>query len=154
MNCMGKYAMAILSMVIFALCKPAAASLPDPGYKYSIGSPSDEEQLFVELINRARSDANEEARRLVDTDDPDIQGAIGFFSVSTIEMLNQFAELDQHVQPLWPRQKPPPRSTVLTHQLMVPMSCARLRSTIQGATRTGPSCGWMQATFLPSRFGE
>lgn len=96
----GKCKMSILGMVILVLSGSSSGIPPDPAYAYSIGSPSDEEQLFVELINRARSDASEEARRLADTDDPDIQGAIVYFNVSTLEMLNQFSELEQSVEPL------------------------------------------------------
>ncbi len=48
---------------------------------YSIGDPTDEEQLYLELVNRARANAAAEARRLANLTDPDVQGAYSFFKV-------------------------------------------------------------------------
>src|ERR1051325_6263422 len=36
---------------------------------FSIGDPTDEEQLYLELINHARADANAEAKRLIGLND-------------------------------------------------------------------------------------
>jgi hypothetical protein len=43
---------------------------------FSIGDPTDEEQLYLELINRARADANAEAKRLIALDDTYVQSAL------------------------------------------------------------------------------
>ncbi|MEM9227084.1 MAG: CAP domain-containing protein, partial [Verrucomicrobiota bacterium] len=67
---------------------------------YSIGDPTDEEQLYLELINRARADAAAEAQLLKNTTDADVLNAINFFNVDLDEMVAQFATLDQTVQPL------------------------------------------------------
>ncbi|NBD37289.1 MAG: hypothetical protein GVY10_01815 [Verrucomicrobia bacterium] len=67
---------------------------------YPIGQPTPEEQLFVELINRARADAVAEAQRLKNTDDPDVLRAIHQLGVDLDEMINQFATLEQTVPPL------------------------------------------------------
>ena len=67
---------------------------------YEIGEPTDEEQLFVELINRARADANAEAQRLANTTDPDVLNAINQFGVDLGLMVEQFATLTQVTQPL------------------------------------------------------
>ena len=88
----------VVCMIIGGGSLPASSFLPED--QYSIGSPTDEEQYFVELINRARADANAEAFRLANTTDPDVQGAITFFGVSLTEMYNQFDTLDQNLPPL------------------------------------------------------
>ncbi|MGC9450237.1 MAG: CAP domain-containing protein [Oceanipulchritudo sp.] len=71
-----------------------------PGDRHSIGSPTDEEQAFVEYINRARADANAEALRLGNTSDPDVVSAINFFDVDILQMYAEFATLDQNLPPL------------------------------------------------------
>ncbi len=68
--------------------------------QYSIGQPTDEEQLILELINRARSDANAEAQRLANTTDSDVLNAIDFFGVDVNELVNQFMTLEQNLPPL------------------------------------------------------
>src|SRR5262245_6127018 len=62
---------------------PAAPSL------FSIGDPTDEEQLYLELINRARADANAEAKRLIALNDIYVQNALQ--KVNTYQMQSQFA---------------------------------------------------------------
>lgn len=57
---------------------------------YSHGDPTVEEQYTLELINRARANPKAEGIRLVDTPDPDVQGAIGFFSISKSLVKSQF----------------------------------------------------------------
>lgn len=54
---------------------------------YSIGDPTDEEQLYLELINRARILPASEALRLATSTDAGIQGAILFFSVDLSAMI-------------------------------------------------------------------
>jgi Cysteine-rich secretory protein family len=58
---------------------------------YSHGDPTVEEQYTLELMNRARANPNAEGIRLVDTPDPDVQSAIGFFSISKSLVKSQFA---------------------------------------------------------------
>jgi len=61
---------------------------------YSIGEPTDEEQLAVEFINRARANPVAEADRLAATTDPDVRNAIEQFSVDLALMRSQFATLE------------------------------------------------------------
>jgi hypothetical protein len=58
---------------------------------YSIGNPSAEEQLYLELINRARADAIAESHRLATETDPDILSAYSFFGVTGPNIVDQFA---------------------------------------------------------------
>ncbi|MDP0496614.1 MAG: CAP domain-containing protein, partial [Verrucomicrobiota bacterium JB024] len=67
---------------------------------YSIGDPTDDEQYYLEMINRARADANAEAQRLANTTDTDVLNAIAYFEVDLTEMIAQFATLETTVQPL------------------------------------------------------
>src|SRR5690606_20423516 len=67
-----------------------ALSLAAPPGLYSIGEPTDDEQLYVELINRARADPAAEGRRLVATMDPDIIAAYEFFGVDLNRVVEQF----------------------------------------------------------------
>lgn len=57
---------------------------------YSIGDPTDEEQLYVELINRARSNPTAEGERLVTTQDEDVLRALEFFNVDVDLVRSQF----------------------------------------------------------------
>jgi uncharacterized protein YkwD len=77
---------------------------------YSIGNPTAEEQLYLELINRARADASGEAQRLAAATDPDIISAYNFFGINPVDIVNQFNyyvnlnppddPFDNHAQPL------------------------------------------------------
>lgn len=58
---------------------------------YSIGDPTPEEQLYVEMINRARANPSAEALLFRDTTDPDLTGNYDFFDVDLAKMLEQFA---------------------------------------------------------------
>lgn len=58
---------------------------------YSIGEPTDEEQLYLELVNRTRADALAEALRLANTTDPDIRSAYEFFKVDLQKFVNDTA---------------------------------------------------------------
>ncbi len=60
---------------------------------YSIGEPTDEEQLYVEFINRARGDPMGEAERLASTTDADILRAYSSFGVDLDQMRSQFAAI-------------------------------------------------------------
>lgn len=58
---------------------------------YSIGEPTDEEQLYVELVNRVRMDPVGEAVRLANTTDPRIRSAYQFFGVDLQKFVNDVA---------------------------------------------------------------
>jgi len=57
---------------------------------YSIGSPTDEEQLYLEYINRARSNPPHEGWILATTTDPNVLSAYAYFGVDTNQMQTQF----------------------------------------------------------------
>jgi uncharacterized protein YkwD len=63
-----------------------AASAP---VLFSIGEPSDEEQLYLELANRARSNPNAEVQRLIGLNDPSVQNAL--LKVDTNLLVSQFS---------------------------------------------------------------
>jgi uncharacterized protein YkwD len=60
---------------------------------YSIGQPTNEEQYYVELINRARSDPKAEGARLAATTDGDVLDSYKYFSVNLAQMKSEFATL-------------------------------------------------------------
>ena len=72
--------------------------------EYSIGDPTDEEQLLLEFVNRSRSDAAAEAQRIVEIfdtgSDADIVNGIEFFNVDLELMQQQFTTLEQIAPPL------------------------------------------------------
>src|SRR5215471_15099494 len=53
-----------------------------PLIQYSIGQPTDEEQLYLEYINRCRANPTAEGVLLANTTDPDVLSAYSFFSVN------------------------------------------------------------------------
>ncbi len=57
---------------------------------YSIGNPTDEEQLYLEYINRARSNPPHEGWILATTTDPNVLAAYAYFGVDTNLMQSQF----------------------------------------------------------------
>ena len=67
---------------------------------YSIGDPTDEEQLYLEYINRSRSDPPAEGVRLANTTDTDVLSAYSFFSVDLGLMQSQFNAISP--VPPWP----------------------------------------------------
>lgn len=67
--------------------------------QYSIGEPTAEEQLYLELANRARANPAAEAARWRDTTDPDVLSAYSYFGVDTTMMAQQIAALSP-TQPL------------------------------------------------------
>jgi hypothetical protein len=77
---------------------PASSLLPED--KYSIGEPTDNEQAFVEYINRARANANQEAFWLANTQDPHVVSALDSFGTNLLVMQNEFALLQQTLPPL------------------------------------------------------
>src|SRR5256886_1634586 len=58
---------------------------------YSIGDPTDEEQLYLEYINRSRADPTAEGVRLANTTDPDVLSAYTYFGVNLALMQNELA---------------------------------------------------------------
>lgn len=63
------------------------------GTPYSIGTPSDEEQYYLELINRARANPTAEGVRLATSTDPDVAGAYPYFGVNLAMLQSEFAAL-------------------------------------------------------------
>jgi hypothetical protein len=61
--------------------------------QYSIGDPTNEEQLFVELINRARANPTAEGLRLAASTDTDVLGAYRAWNVDLAVMTNEFAAM-------------------------------------------------------------
>jgi hypothetical protein len=72
---------------------PFSAESPDSpsGQLYSIGDPTNEEQQYLELINRARANPVAEGLRLATTTDPNVLGAYAAFGVNLVLMQAQFA---------------------------------------------------------------
>jgi len=66
----------------------SAATVP-----YSIGDPTPEEQLYVEMINRARANPVAEAQIFATATDPDVVQNYDFFDVNLVLMQTQFGVL-------------------------------------------------------------
>lgn len=60
---------------------------------WSIGDPTDEEQLYLELINRARANPAAEGARLAALTDPDILSAYDYFGVNLTQMQSEMSAL-------------------------------------------------------------
>ena len=58
---------------------------------YSIGQPTDEEQLYLEYINRSRANPSAEGVRLAGTTDPDVLSAYSAFAVNLSLMQSEFS---------------------------------------------------------------
>jgi uncharacterized protein YkwD len=58
--------------------------------QYSHGDPTPEEQLTLEYMNRARANPKAEGERLVNNNDPEVQGAISYFKIDKNLVKNQF----------------------------------------------------------------
>jgi hypothetical protein len=61
---------------------------------YSIGEPTDEAQLYLELINRARANPKAEGLRLATSTDPDVQNALKQFKVDLDVLKSEFAAFE------------------------------------------------------------
>lgn len=74
-----------------------ASSLPmlSQTQPYSHGDPTAEEQLMLEYINRARSNPAEEGARLMDTQDPAVQGAYSYFQIDKVKTKQAFTTYPQ-----------------------------------------------------------
>lgn len=60
---------------------------------YSIGEPTNEEQYYLELINRARANPTAEGLRLASTTDSNVLSAYSSFGVNLVVMQSQFVLL-------------------------------------------------------------
>src|ERR1051326_1666592 len=69
---------------------PGAPS-PKGSTLYSIGQPTDEEQSYLEFLNRMRSNPTAEGQRLAVTTDPNVLSAYSFFSVDLNLMQSEFS---------------------------------------------------------------
>ena len=68
-----------------------ALSVPCRGLTlYDFGNPIAEEQLYIELINRARANPAAEGARLAATNDPDVLNAYAYFGVDLAMMQSEF----------------------------------------------------------------
>lgn len=68
---------------------------------YDFGNPTSEEQLYIELINRARANPSAEGVRLAATTDPDILAAYTYFSVD-LNMMKREMDAIAATPPLAP----------------------------------------------------
>lgn len=66
---------------------------------YSIGEPTDDEQLYLEFINRARANPPQEGVWISEITDPQVLSAINFFNVNISLMVQEFAAISP-AQPL------------------------------------------------------
>ena len=73
--------------------RKAAADFQTETTLYSIGQPTDEEQLYLELINRARANPTDEGIMLATTTDPDVQNDVSHYGVNLTLMKAEFAAL-------------------------------------------------------------
>ncbi len=74
--------------------------LPASAARYEIGDPTPEEQLYLELVNRARMNPAAEAAWWRSTTDPDVLSSYGYFGVDVNLMVSQMAALGV-AQPLF-----------------------------------------------------
>lgn len=77
----------ITSGSAFSIESPASPQ----GGLYSIGDPTNEEQYYLELINRARANPTAEGTRLASTTDSNVVSAYTAFGVNLVLMQTQFA---------------------------------------------------------------
>ena len=71
---------------------PSGGPQPQPQgtTSYSIGQPTDEEQLYLEFLNRMRANPTAEGQRLATTTDPNILSAYASFNVDLALMKSEF----------------------------------------------------------------
>src|SRR4051812_20945007 len=75
------------------LSSPPAPLMPEGGQSYSIGNPTNDEQYYLVLINRARANPPAEGLRLAALTDPNILAAYSVFGVNLVLMQVQLAAL-------------------------------------------------------------
>ncbi|HWW03019.1 MAG TPA: CAP domain-containing protein [Candidatus Acidoferrum sp.] len=75
--------------------RPKTSGGPEPhplGFTpYSIGQPTDEEELYLEYLNRMRANPTAEGQRLATTTDPNVLSAYSFFGVDLNLMQSEFS---------------------------------------------------------------
>lgn len=69
-------------LLIAALSFGMIESTAQANQLYSHGDPTPEEQLMLEMVNRARANPTEEGIRLMDTDDARVQSAYSYFNIN------------------------------------------------------------------------
>lgn len=82
------------SLPIQTRAAPAIKARPlgiTPSTLYSIGEPTDEEQLYLEYMNRSRANPAAEGTLLANTTDPDVLGAYDYFNVDLALMQYEFS---------------------------------------------------------------
>jgi hypothetical protein len=80
----------VISSSSFWMAKPESPAAP-ASQLYSIGDPTNEEQYYLELINRARANPTAEGLRLATTTDSNVLNAYSAFGVNLVLMQAQFA---------------------------------------------------------------
>lgn len=79
--------------LLISLLFPISLSVAHGQQAYTFGNPSADEQLYIELINRARGNPAEEGIRLAAITDPAILNAYNYFGVDLSLMTSEFAAL-------------------------------------------------------------
>lgn len=69
-------------LLVAALSLGMIESTAQANQLYSHGDPTPEEQLMLEMVNRARANPTEEGIRLMDTDDARVQSAYAYFKIN------------------------------------------------------------------------
>ncbi len=78
------------SLIIPLLCLTIAPSVSLAQTLYNFGNPNAEEQLYIELINRARANPPAEGLRLTTSTDPGVTAAYAQFGVNLTVLQNEF----------------------------------------------------------------
>lgn len=71
-------------LVVIVFLTAAIVLRAQPNQAYSHGDPTPEEQLMLEMINRARANPAEEGARLMDTEDSEVQSAYSYFKINKV----------------------------------------------------------------------
>ncbi|MBK7185698.1 MAG: T9SS type A sorting domain-containing protein [Ignavibacteria bacterium] len=77
--------------IVLCLALLSFTATAQPNQVYSHGDPTPEEQLMLEMINRARANPTEEGVRLMDTDDARVQQSYSFFNINKSATKQAFA---------------------------------------------------------------
>ncbi|TDU68122.1 uncharacterized protein YkwD [Prosthecobacter fusiformis] len=81
------------ALSLFVMLAVASATWGQATTLYSIGDPTDEEQQYLEMINRARANPAAEGLRMATSTDPDVLQAIDFCDVDLTLMQAEFNAL-------------------------------------------------------------
>jgi hypothetical protein len=119
------------------LAKKAAPDFQAETTLYSIGQPTDEEQLYLELINRARANPEAEGMWLATTTDPDVVNSISSYQVNLNLMKSEFAALPV---------RPPLAMNMLLTNAARPHTQYQYEEAIQSHTGSGGSTLGTRAT--------